>query len=92
MVKTSVITINVEINIRIIFNIFALLFVISVKSNVKFKNGTQERTGVVSKFIMKAIIPGKKEINVKGVSALCASLKDFWRDAIDIHRPLIKNE
>ena len=42
--------------------------------------------------IIKAIIPGKSDINVNGVKALCAYLNALEVDAIAIHNPLIKNE
>ena len=66
--------------------------VISVNIVVKFKNGIIDINGVVVTPIMKAIIPGNKDMNVNGVSALCASLNVFDVDAIAIHSPLIKKE
>lgn len=66
--------------------------VISVNMVVKFRNGIIAISGVVLIPIIKAIIPGNNDINVNGVSALCASLNVFDVDAIAIHSPLIKNE
>jgi hypothetical protein len=42
--------------------------------------------------IINAIIPGKNEIKVTGVRALCASLNVFDLLAIAIHKPLISKE
>ena len=42
--------------------------------------------------IKNAIIPGNIDINVSGVSALCASLNVFDVLAIAIDKPLIKSE
>ena len=66
--------------------------VISVNMVVKFKNGIMLLNDVVVIPIIKAIIPGNKDINVNGVRALCASLNVFDVEAIAIHSPLIKNE
>lgn len=52
----------------LIISIFPAL--ISVNINVKFKNGTIANNGVVVILIIKAIILGKKDMNVNGVSAL----------------------
>lgn len=68
--RTIVITRIVETSIKNMCNTFPFPFVISVNKSVKFKNGIQARRDVVSIFIMKAIIPGKKEMNVSGVNAL----------------------
>ena len=65
---------------------------ISVKIIVIFKNGMNAIRLLEGMLIMKAIIPGKNEINVSGVRALCASLNVFDFEAIAIQRPLIKNE
>ena len=75
-----------------IFNISIVPLLISVNINVKFKNGTIESIGVVVIAIINAIIPGKNDINVKGVNALCASLNVFDVLAIEMHNPLIKKE
>ena len=66
--------------------------VISVNMVVKFKNGIIAISGVVVIPIIKAIIPGKSDINVNGVKALWASLNVFDVDAMAIHSPLIKKE
>ena len=50
--------------------ILILPAVISVNIVVKFKNGIIEINGVVVIPIIKAIIPGKRDIKVKGVKAL----------------------
>ena len=42
----------------------------SVKTTVKFKNGIMDISGVPVIPIIKAIIPGKKEMKVSGVNAL----------------------
>lgn len=82
----------VDIAINPIFTTFIVPLLISVNSNVKFKNGTKESIGVVVIPIINAIIPGKKDINVRGVNALCASLNVLEVLAIAIHNPLIKKE
>ena len=64
----------------------------SVNITVKFKNGIIDNNGVPSTPTINAIIPGKNEINVNGVNALCASLNVFDVLAIAMHRPLMKNE
>ena len=64
----------------------------SVNNSVKFRNGIIESIGVVSTPTINAIIPGKNDINVSGVKALCASLNVFDLLAIDMHKPLMKNE
>ena len=51
-----------------------------------------DNNGVVFTLIMKAIIPGNKDIKVNGVKALCASLNVLHVLAIDIHNPLMKKE
>ena len=75
-----------------IFNISIVPLLISVNIKVKFINGIIESIGVVVIPIINAIIPGKNDINVRGVNALCASLNVFDVLAILIHNPLIKNE
>ena len=74
----------------LIISIFPAL--ISVNINVKFKNGTIANNGVVVILIIKAIILGKKDMNVNGVSALWASLNVLDILAIAIHNPLINKE
>ena len=64
----------------------------SVNSNVKLRNGTSDNSGLGAMSIIKAIIPGKKDTNINGVSALCASLNVLHLLAIAMHKPLIKNE
>ena len=64
----------------------------SVKINVKFKNGTRERRALVFKLIKNAIIPGKNDINMTGVRALCASLNVLHLLATAIFNPLIRKE
>lgn len=82
----------VDTIIKAIYKAFIFPAVISVNMVVKFKNGIIAIKGVVVIPIMKAIIPGNKETNVNGVSALCASLNVFDVDAMAIHSPLIKKE
>ena len=65
---------------------------ISVKIKVVFKKGMHDRIRLLGKLIIKAIMLGKKEIKVRGVKALWASLKVLARLAIAIHKPLINNE
>ena len=43
---------------------------ISWNTSVKFKNGINDKSGEELTPAIKAIIPGKKEINVNGVKAL----------------------
>ena len=50
------------------------------------------KIGVVERFIIKATIPGKKDIKVNGVNALCASLNVLEVLAMAIHNPLTKKE
>ena len=69
-----------------------LPLVISVKIKVKLINGIKAKILVVWILIIKAIIPGKNEIKVRGVKALCASLNVLELLAIAIHKPLIKKE
>lgn len=83
---------TVETTIRIRFNILTLPEVISSNKRVKFKNGTNDNNGEDDISTINAIIPGKKEIKVMGVSALWASLNVFDLLAIAIHKPLTKNE
>lgn len=64
----------------------------SSNNRVKFKNGTKDKRAEDFISIINAIIPGKKEINVSGVNALCASLKVLDLLAIAMHNPLIKKE
>lgn len=82
----------VDTTIKIMFNQFAFPAVRSVKTTVKFKNGIMDNIGVPVTPIIKAIIPGKKDIKVSGVRALCASLKVLDVLAIAIHSPLMKIE
>ena len=82
----------VDINIKRMFRILILPAVISVKMVVKFRKGIMDNSGVVVIPTIKAIIPGNKEMKVKGVRALWASLKVFEVEAIAIHKPLIKKE
>ena len=82
----------VEITINRICRMLMFPAVISVNMVVKFKNGIIAINGVVVIPIIKAIIPGNKDMNVNGVRALCASLNVFDVEAIAIHSPLIKNE
>ena len=82
----------VDINIKRMFRILILPAVISVKMVVKFRKGIMDNSGVVVIPTIKAIIPGNKEMKVKGVRALWASLKVFEVEAMAIHKPLIKKE
>ena len=82
----------VDIIINKTCNMLMFPAVISVNMVVKFKNGMIAINGVVVIPIMKAIIPGNKDMNVNGVRALCASLNVLEVEAIAIHSPLIKNE
>ena len=82
----------VEITINRICRMLIFPAVISVNMVVKFKNGMIAINGVVVIPIMKAIIPGNKDMNVNGVRALCASLNVLEVEAIAIHSPLIKKE
>ena len=61
---------TVDAIIRMMLIISTLPFVMSVKMSVKLRNGTMERSALDSISTMKAIILGKKEINVIGVRAL----------------------
>lgn len=72
MMNESMMNINtiVEITINMIFNISTFPFVISVKSKVKFKNGTKDKRALDLISTMKAIMLGKNEIKVSGVKAL----------------------
>ena len=92
MFKTTAIIMNVEIIIAIMFMYSTFPFVMSVNNIVKFRNGTKDNTTFVLIFIMKAIIPGKNDINVSGVNALCALLNVADLLATAIQSPLIKNE
>lgn len=82
----------VDTSINPISKILMFPAVISVNSRVKFKNGTKESNKLLFTLIMKAIMPGKKEMKVSGVKALCASLKVLHLLAIAIHKPLINKE
>lgn len=82
----------VDINIKRMFRILILPAVISVKMVVKFRKGIMDNSGVVVIPTIKAIIPGNKEMKVKGVRALWASLKVFEVEAMAMHKPLIKKE
>ena len=68
--KTMAIIISVDKIIKAMFSKFKLLFTISVNNKVKFKKGTHDKIVLVSIFIIKAIILGKKEMKVSGVKAL----------------------
>ena len=70
-------------------NMFRLPLVISVNMMLKLINGVIDNNQLFDMFNMKAIIPGKKAMNVSGVKALWASLKVLDILAIAIHKPLI---
>lgn len=90
--NSKVIKITVDTTMAIIFKRLTLPLVRSVNNKEKFKKGTSARKKFVLILIIKAINPGKKEIKVNGVSALCASLKLLERLAIAIDKPLIRKE
>ena len=73
-------------------NMFRLPLVISVNMMLKLINGVIDNNQLFDMFNMKAIIPGKKAMNVSGVKALWASLKVLDILAIAIHKPLIMIE
>ena len=82
----------VDANMSIKCSIFRLPLVISVNMTLKLINGMIDNNQLFDMFNMKAIIPGKKAMNVSGVKALWASLKVFDILAIAIHKPLIMIE
>ena len=82
----------VDTNMSIKCSIFRLPLVISVNITLKLINGMIDNNQLFDMFNMKAIIPGKKAMNVSGVKALWASLKVFDILAIAIHKPLIMIE
>ena len=73
-------------------NMFRLPLVISVNMMLKLINGIIDNNQLFDMFNMKAIIPGKKAMNVSGVKALWASLKVLDILAIAMHKPLIMIE
>ena len=79
----------VDTNMSIKCSIFRLPLVISVNITLKLINGMIDNNQLFDMFNMKAIIPGKKAMNVSGVRALWASLKVLDILAIAIHKPLI---
>lgn len=79
----------VDINMSIKCSMFRLPLVISVNITLKLINGMIDNNQLFDMFNMKAIIPGKKAMNVSGVRALWASLKVLDILAIAIHKPLI---
>ena len=86
---TKIIIIIVDINIRAKYKIFKFPLAISVNIILKFINGIIDKIALLLIFNKNTIIPGKNAINVSGVRALCASLKDADILAIAIHNPLI---
>ena len=82
----------VDTNMSIKCSIFRLPLVISVNITLKLINGMIDNNQLLDMFSMKAIIPGKKAMNVSGVKVLWASLNDLDILAIAIHKPLIMIE
>ena len=90
--KITDINIREDPIIKTRFKILKLELRRSWNNNTKFKHGTNERTKDDEILIINAIIPGKNEINVNGVKALCASLKVLHLLATAMHTPAINIE